>query len=461
MKHVLSLKTVFQRSCLLHLVLLLLLGSAVPVWSGAITYQDAVRDALNQSARIRVKSEDINISDAMYRQNFAGLYPEISANSRFERYENLDNRSGTLDTINGEVLGGDASAYKSSVSVTGQYYLSHWYKKSHEVSYYEKMRDVRVHECHVEVKKLLRELTDTFGALGEGRIKIRYGGDIMKRLRDVLALKKEAFARGQVSYEEVLKVEQALTNAEKEAAAVRKEFKENLERLRMYTGKVYEDDAEVDTAAARTPLKIEDSKKLIEDTPEYKARLKELEAVRLKEKAAANNFLPDISLYGRYNLYGSSINSIDSSARDLREVSYAAGVLVSLPIFDGGVRKWDRKRNLYEIRKQDETLKAVREEKGRDIKILQAGSRELSKSLTHYRKLAEQYGRMLEITKKAHGLGERSVMEIMEMEKDAITVERDLKVTEMSMTTYERRTVLESDYNNFIREHYGNGTCKY
>jgi outer membrane protein TolC len=458
---VLKLKIVFQRSRFLHLVVLLLLGSAVPAWGGAITYQDAVRDTLNQSARIRVKSEDINISDAMYRQNFAGLYPEISANSRFERYENLDNRPGSLDTINGEVVGGDASAYKSNVSVTGQYYLSHWYKKSHEVSYYEKMRDVRVHECHVEVKKLLRELTDTFGALGEGKIKIRYGSDILKRLRDVLALKKEAFARGQVSYEEVLKVEQALTNTEKEAAAVRKDFKENMERLQMYTGKVYEDDAEVDTAAVSTPLKSEDSKKLIEDTPEYKARLKELEAVRLKEKAAANNFLPDISLYGRYNLYGSSINSIDSSARQLREVSYAAGVLVSLPIFDGGVRKWDRKRNLYEIRKQDETLKAAMEEKGRDIKMLHAGCLELSKSLTHYRKLAEQYGRMLDITKKAHGLGERSVMEIMEMEKDAMSVERDLKVTELSMTTYERRLVLESDYNNFIREHYGNGTCKY
>jgi outer membrane protein TolC len=93
---VLSLKTVFQRSRFLHLVVLLLLGSVVPAWSEAITYQDAVRDALNQSARIRVKSEDINISDATYRQNFAGLYPEISANSRFERYENLDNRPGSL-----------------------------------------------------------------------------------------------------------------------------------------------------------------------------------------------------------------------------------------------------------------------------------------------------------------------------------------------------------------------------
>jgi hypothetical protein len=68
---------------------------------------------------------------------------------------------------------------------------------------------------------------------------------------------------------------------------------------------------------------------------------------------------------------------------------------------------------------------------------------------------------MLEITRKASGLGERSVMDIMEMEKEALGVERDLKVTEQAMAAYEKRLVLETDFNNFISGYYGHGACKY
>lgn len=427
-----------------------------------ITFRDVIKDALNISARIKVKVEDVNISDAAYRQNFAGLYPEISINSRFERYENLDKRPDQgLNTISGEVVGGGLSAWRSSIYLWGQYYISHWYKKRLEAAYYEKIIDARGYDCDAEVKRILKELTDIYSALAEGDIKLKYGSEIVKRLQAVLGLKMQAFAGGQVSYEDVVKAEAEVASAGKEIAAIRKEFKENLERLYSYTGKSYDENVEVERFISDGKKLFADVPRLIEETPEYKARMKELEAAKFKEKAAANNFWPDISLYGRYDYYGSNVNSMDSSMRDIRESSYAAGLFITLPLFDGGVRKWERKRNLYEIRKQEETLKAVVEEKNRDIKTLAAGHTELSRALKHYRNLADQYHKMLEITKKAHTLGERSVMDIAEMEKETLTVERDLKVTEHAIAANEKRLALETDYNNFITEHYGNGACKH
>jgi outer membrane protein TolC len=93
------------------------------------------------------------------------------------------------------------------------------------------------------------------------------------------------------------------------------------------------------------------------------ARMKELEANKLKAKAADNNFWPDISLYGRYDYYGSNTNSMDSTFSDIRETSYAAGILINIPLFDGGVRMWERKRNMHEVRRHEENVKAVIEEK--------------------------------------------------------------------------------------------------
>jgi outer membrane protein TolC len=432
-----------------------------PSCAETLTYKTAIRDALHISARIKVKVEDVNISDATYRQNFAGLYPEISINSRFERYENLDKRPGQgLDTISGEVIGGGVSAWRSSIYLWGQYYISHWYKKRLEANYYEKLIDARGYDCDAEVKRVLKELTDIYSALAEGDIKLKYGSEIVTRLQAVLSLKMKAFAGGQVSYEDVVKAEAEVASAEKEIAAIRKEFKENLERLYSYTGKAYGENVEVERFISDGKKQFADVPRLIEETPEYKARMRELEALRFKEKAAANNFWPDISLYGRYDYYGNNVDSMNSSMRDIRESSYAAGMFITLPLFDGGVRKWERKRNLYEIRKQEETINAVMEEKNRDIKTLAAGYAELSRALRHYRKLADQYQKVLEITQKAHTLGERSVMDIAEMEKETLTVERDLKVTEHAMAAHEKRLAIETDYKNFITEHYGNGACK-
>ncbi len=437
------------------LVLILILTLASSSWAETISYKGVVRDALQHSARIRVKAEDIQISDAVYRQNYAGLYPEITAVSRFEKHENLDNRGTGIDTINGEVVGGDQSAWRSSAYLLGQYTFSQWYKKRYEIDYYERLRDVRVYELDIEAKKIIKEITEVFGALAEGGIKLRYSVDILKRLQEVLYLKMQANALGHASYEEVLKLEADIAALEKETGTIRKEFKENLERLYSYTGKHYSEGSSIEFLAAADLEQRPDYTRLIEETPEYKAKLKELEAIRFKSKAVSNNLLPDVSLYGRYDFYGANPDSLDSAVRDFRQTAYSVGVMISLPLFDGGVREWDRKRNLLEIRKQDETIKALAEEKSRDIRTLHAGYHELQKSFVHYRKLAEQYGKMLDITRKAQGLGERSLMDIRELEKDALTVERDWKATEQTLAVYERRIMLETDYTKFISEHNG------
>jgi outer membrane protein TolC len=440
----------------------LFIKGASPCCAEPLAYKDVIIDALNNSARVRVKVEDINISYATYRQNFAGLHPVINANSRFERHENLDRRPNQgFDTVSGEIVGGDPSSWRSSAYLSGQYYFSHLYKKRFDATYYERLRDVRAYECDIEVKKLLREVTDVYSVATEGKIKLRYTSEILKCLHQILHLKKQAFSNGQVSYEEVLKTEADAAGAEKDMAVISKEFRENLERLYSYTGKTYGNDVEIEVFVSDGKKEIVDLRSLIENTPEYKARAKELEANKFKAKAADNNFLPDISIYGRYDYYGSNLNGIDNSMRDIREAGYSAGILITLPLFDGGVQKWERKRNQYEIRKQEETIKAAIEEKGRDIKTLSAGYTELSRALKHYRKLTDQYGKMLDITKKAQGLGERSMMDITELEKEALTVERDLKVTEQTIAAYEKRLVLETDYKNFITEYYGDGACKY
>jgi outer membrane protein TolC len=431
-------------------------------YAEVLVYGDAVNDSIRYSANLQMKIEDIHISHAQYRENFAGLFPTINIAARAERYENIDRHSSsTYDAIGNEIVGGYDSAWRTSTYIMGQYYLSHWYKKIFEVSYYKKMRDSSVHQCEAETKKIIRDVTEIFGSLSEGKIKLQYAAEILKRLQEILRIKREAFALGQYSYEDVLKAEADAAGMEKEIAKIKKEISEISLNLSGYTGSRYIENTEVEYLVPTGKLPLTEEKAAIVAMPEYKIRQKEMEAIRSKEKAATFGLLPDISIYGRYDLYNSSPDNLDRAFNDIRPVSYSVGLLISRPIFDGGAKFWARKRANYEIRRQEENLRATYEEKNKAIGTLQAGHEALSKQYTHYMRINEQYGKMLEISKKAYDLGERSKIDILELEKDALTMERDLKITEQSIAIYEKQFALEADLNKYLRDYNGNWACKH
>ena len=142
----------------------------------------------------------------------------------------------------------------------------------------------------------------------------------------------------------------------------------------------------------------------------------------------------------------------------MEEISYNAGLFLSIPLFDGFARKWERQKVLREIKRQEESIQSLKSEKTKDLEALHAGLSEQSRTVEHYRKLAARYRQVIEIARGAKLLGERSVVEIAETEKEALFIERDLKVAENTMAAMEKRLFIESDYRNFMRDYYGNGS---
>jgi hypothetical protein len=68
---------------------------------------------------------------------------------------------------------------------------------------------------------------------------------------------------------------------------------------------------------------------------------------------------------------------------------------------------------------------------------------------------------MMEIGKKASLLGERSKLDIIELEKDAFIVERDLKIVEHTIAVYEKQLSLELNFNEFVGDYGGDRACKH
>ncbi|MBN1546695.1 MAG: TolC family protein [Syntrophaceae bacterium] len=181
------LSCLYFRTFIVVLAVMFLTGAVTIAAAEPITYRGVIEAAIHSSSGLKVKEQDVMIAQATYRQALAALYPQLTLTGRLERYENLDEQSQDIESVNNELVGG-VSSWRSMASLSGQYDISSWYKKRYEVSFYQKLRDAAVFDCMAESKKLAREITDLFGRLAEGQIRLKYGAEIIKSLKDLVDL---------------------------------------------------------------------------------------------------------------------------------------------------------------------------------------------------------------------------------------------------------------------------------
>ena len=448
------------RGILFALAALLALAPApVSAGGGSLSYEGAVGEALRHSSRLKVKQEEIRINEASWRQSLSSLYPTVALNGRLERFANLAGPTG-IGTINGQVVGGLQDEWRSSVFVLGEYTLSNWFKKRHESHYYERLTEASIHDSEAEKKKIVLEVTELYGSLAEGAIRLRYLDRMIDRMMEAVSLRAAANREGEISGEDLIRAEIALVDLEKERTEAARQFKENLARLTLYTGVEYEEDVMVMGLGAAAEISERPGPERIEQTPEYRAKRKEVEAQQEKGRAARNNLLPDVGVYGRYDFYGRNPALYDSM-KELDRNSWNAGVYISLPIFDGGLRKWERERAAREIRRHEEALKALRQEKGRDSAALYVRLRELDRTIAQYRQLLARYEKLLAIASGAAALGGRSRAEILKSGKEALAIERDMEVYVNQKAVAVRKYRLETDFAGAMGEWDGNGTDRH
>ncbi|HQJ55965.1 MAG TPA: TolC family protein [Planctomycetota bacterium] len=448
------------RGILFALAALLALAPApVSAGGGSLSYEGAVGEALRHSSRLKVKQEEIRINEASWRQSLSSLYPTVALNGRLERFANLAGPTG-IGTINGQVVGGLQDEWRSSVFVLGEYTLSNWFKKRHESHYYERLTEASIHDSEAEKKKIVLEVTELYGSLAEGAIRLRYLDRMIDKMKEAVSLRAAAHREGEISREDLIRAEVQVVDLERERTEAARQFKENLARLTLYTGVEYEEDVTVMGLGAAAEISERPGPERIEQTPEYRAKRKEVEAQQEKGRAARNNLLPDVGVYGRYDFYGRNPALYDSM-KELDRNSWNAGVYISLPIFDGGLRKWERERAAREIRRHEEALKALRQEKGRDSAALYVRLRELDRTIAQYRQLLARYEKLLAIASGAAALGGRSRAEILESGKEALAIERDMEVYVNQKAVAVRKYRLETDFAGAMGEWDGNGTDRH
>ena len=118
----------------------------------------------------------------------------------------------------------------------------------------------------------------------------------------------------------------------------------------------------------------------------------ELAANELSMKSMERLYYPTVSLYGRYDLYGSDRDDFSRAGKDVKRHGYRAGLTVHMSLFDGGKRAAQIKEkqiNKERILSKKEEARLEYEKQIADLKLFLSKKDEYDKILSNSSKISK------------------------------------------------------------------------
>lgn len=139
----------------------------------------------------------------------------------------------------------------------------------------------------------------------------------------------------------------------------------------------------------------------------------ELAANELSMKSGERLYYPTVSLYGRYDLYGSDRDDFSRAGKDVKRHGYRAGLTVHMSLFDGGKRAAQIKEkqiNKERILSKKEEAKLEYEKQIADLKLFLSKKDEYSKILSNSSKISKD---ILTMQKRLNAGNESSKIDVL------------------------------------------------
>lgn len=139
----------------------------------------------------------------------------------------------------------------------------------------------------------------------------------------------------------------------------------------------------------------------------------ELAANELSMKSQERLYYPTVSLYGRYDLYGSDRDDFSRAGKDVKRHGYRAGLTVHMSLFDGGKRAAQIKEkqiNKERILSKKEEARLEYEKQIADLKLFLSKKDEYDKILSNSYKISKD---ILTMQKRLNAGNESSKIDVL------------------------------------------------
>ena len=301
----------------------------------------AVQLALQHSRKVKASGADERVMASMRREAFAGFLPSASANGYIVNQNNQNTTpyvySSAGDTMarNFQVIGTNRF---QDLNVTGM-----WSLFSGGRTYYGyKAASARADSATqmlrgTEVEVAMQARFDYIAAVREQE-NARVTGELVKQTEERLRVTREEFDAGRVARFNVLRDEAELANAIQMDTMARNRAEIALIALKTTLGVDLASPIIVAEPLRYDPLTVSvevGMRQASETHPDVRAAAKQVEAAEAEIRAALGRYLPDISATVMYDWQRFNNRGEPSSKPE----GYSAGLVMTIPIFDGFMRE--------------------------------------------------------------------------------------------------------------------------
>lgn len=313
--------------------LLLAFLSPCPGQAQELRFAEILGQALAHSYDLRIGGLEVEIGEQRLAEARAMYLPSLSLSLTNEYLHDLSNGGAGTVSVGETIISGNASTYQHSLALSAQYLLYDF--GARPLKYLNVRRGVVLAQ-HAAAQRLIDlkiELLALYGAGLKLHKKIGAWSALLSQRQEMYQLTQrpaEAGNKGKLEQgQAAIEVAEALQTC----AALRLEMAGILEKLTYHTGKGYrlaevrfaDFPEQTGLAAMADVLKL----------PEIKAYDVAIEQKKAEYDIALRQWLPTLTFYSAYRMYGDDPAGLASSFENLEEKNATVGVVLHLNMFNG------------------------------------------------------------------------------------------------------------------------------
>lgn len=298
-----------------------------------LRFAEILEQALAHSFDLKIGNLDVEISEQQLAEARAMYFPSLALSLTNEYLHDLSKDATGTMSVGETIISGNESTYQHSVALSAQYLLYDF--GARPLKYRNVQRNVFLAE-HAAAQGLIdlkNEVLSLYGAGLKLHKKIATWSDLLSRRKEVYQLAQRLVESGNMGKLEKGNTAIAVAEALQTCEALRLEMAEVLERITYYTGKSYHI-SEVRFSDfpenPGTPLVAD-----VLNLPEIKAYDVAIEQKKAEYEIALRQWLPTLTLYSAYRMYGNDQVNFANSFENLEEKNATIGIMFNMNLFNG------------------------------------------------------------------------------------------------------------------------------
>lgn len=301
--------------------------------SQELHFTEILEQALAHSYDLKISALDVEIGGQRLAEARAMYLPTLSLNLTNEYLRDLSKGPTGTVSVGETIISGNASTYQHSVALSAQYLLYDFGARS--LKYRNVQRDVVLAQ-HAAAQRLIDlklEVLSLYGAGLKLHKKIGIWSTMLSQRREVYQFTQRLVEAGNKGKLEQGNAAIALAEALQTCESLRLEVAGVLEKLTYYTGTSYRmDEIRFSDLPEKNGTELTAN---VLNLPEIKAYDVAIEQKKSEHDIVLRQWLPTVTLYSAYRMYGDAPGNFADSLENLAERNVTIGVVLNLNLFNG------------------------------------------------------------------------------------------------------------------------------